>query len=58
MAGLEVHGLWQCVSPIFAIISILRSMEWPAPDYHNSLVFMNETEPKIFQLPLIMKNMM
>ena len=40
MAGLEAHGSWHSVSLIFAI---MQSTEWPATDYHNSLVFVNET---------------
>ena len=40
MAGLEAHGSWHSVSSIFAI---MQSTEWPATDYHNSLVFVNET---------------
>ena len=43
MVGLESHGLWHFVLSIFAIFAILRSMEWPASDYHNYLVFINET---------------
>ena len=43
MSGLELHGSWHCVSSIFAIFAILRSMEYPTPDYHKPLVFMNET---------------
>ena len=58
MAGSEAHGSWHCVSSIFAIFAILRSMEWPAPDYWNSLVFINETGKKVSQVPLLMKNMM
>ena len=58
MAGLEAHGPWHCVSSIFAIFAILRSMEWPAPDYHNSLVFMDETGQKFAQVPLLMDNTM
>ena len=58
MAGSEAHGSWYYVSSIFAIFAILRSMEWPAPYYQNSLVFMNETGKKISQVPLLMKNMM
>ena len=38
MDRLEVHSL-----SIFALFAIMWSMEWPAPDYQNSLVFMNET---------------
>ena len=30
----------------FHNFSILRSMEWPAPDYQKSLVFINETRKK------------
>ena len=43
MAGSEAHGLWHCVLSIFAIIAILRRLEWPALDYQNYLVFKNET---------------
>ena len=55
MAGSEAHGSRHCVSSIFAI---LRSMEWPAPDYQNSLVFKNETGQEVAHVPLLMKNMM
>ena len=55
MAGSEAHGLWHCVLSMFVI---LRSMDCPTPDYQNSLVFMNETGPKISQVTLLMKNMM
>ena len=48
MAGSEAHGSWHCVSSIFVIYAILRSREWPKPDYQNSLVFMNETRKKAF----------
>ena len=41
MAGSEAQGLWYFVLLVFAIFAILRSMEWPAPDYQNSLFFMN-----------------
>ena len=58
MAGSETHGLWHCVLSVFVIIMILLRMEWPTPDYHNSLVFMNETTKKVSQLPLRMKNIM
>ena len=37
----------------FCIFPILRSMEWPAPDYHKSLVFMNETGQRVSQVPLV-----
>ena len=57
MARLEAHGSWHYVSSVFAIFAILRSMEWPAPDYQNSLFFINETGQKVAQLPLLMKNM-
>ena len=43
MAGPEAHGSWHTVSSIFAIFAILQCMEWPTPDYYNSLDFMNET---------------
>ena len=43
MARSEAHGSWHCVSSIFAFFAILRSMECPASDYQNSLVFMSET---------------
>ena len=56
MAESELYGLWHCVSSIFMILVILRSMEWPAPDYQKSLVFINETG-EISQMPLLMKNM-
>ena len=55
MAGSEAHGLWYCISSIFAI---LRSMEWPVPDYQNSLVFVNETGQKLSQVPPLMNNVM
>ena len=42
----------------FSTFTIMRSMERPTPDYHNSLVFMNETKQKNPQVPLLMKNMM
>ena len=54
----EAHGSWHCVSSIFAIFAILRSMGWPTPDYQNSLVLINEIGPKVDQVPLRMKNMM
>ena len=57
MVGLEAHGLLLCVLLVFAIFAILQSMEWPAPDYQNSLDFMNETGPKGDHAPLLMKNM-
>ena len=56
MAESELYGSWHCVSSIFMILVILRSMEWPAPDYQKSLVFINETG-EISQMPLLMKNM-
>ena len=43
MVGSEAHGSWHCVSSIFAVFEILQSREWPAPDYHKSLIFINET---------------
>ena len=58
MAGLEAHDSWHCVSSILAIFTIMPSMEWPTPDYQNSLVFMNETGEMFLQVPLLMKNMM
>ena len=58
MAGSEAHGSWHCGSSIFVVFATLPSMEWPVPDYHNSLVFMNETVRKVSHLPLLMKNMM
>ena len=57
MSGSETHSLWHCVSSVFVIFAILQSMEWPAPDYRNSLVFMNENRQKVSQVPLIVKNM-
>ena len=45
--------MWHCVSSFFAIFAILRSREWPAPDYQNSLVFMNETIQNFSQVPLL-----
>ena len=42
MTGSEANGSWHFVLSIFAIFTILRSSEWPAPDYQNSLVFVNE----------------
>ena len=58
MAGSEAHGSWHCVLSIFVIFAILRGMEWPAPDYQNFLVFMNETRKKVSQDPILTKNMM
>ena len=58
MAGSEAHSLWHYILLIFAIFVILRSMEWPAPDYQKSLIFMNETGKKVDLVPLLMKNMM
>ena len=58
MAGLELHGSWHCVSSIFAIFAILRSMERPASDYHSSLVFINETGQNVSQVPLLVNKMM
>ena len=55
MVGSEAHGSWHCALSMFAI---LRSMDWPTPDYQKCLVFMNETGPKIAQVTLLMKNMM
>ena len=43
MDGSEAHASWHFVLLIFVFFAILRSMEWTAPDYQNSLVFMNET---------------
>ena len=58
MAGSEAHGLWHCVLLIFDFFAILQSMEWPAPDYQNSPVFMNETGQIFSQVPLIMNKTM
>ena len=58
MAGSGAHGSWHFVSSIFAIFAILQSMGWSALDYHNYIVFMNETGQKIPQVPFLMKNMM
>ena len=58
MARLEANGSWHCVSSTFAVFAILRSINWPAPDYQNSLIFMNETITKVDQLLQLMKNMM
>ena len=44
MAGSEAHSSWHHVLSIFAI---LLSMEWPAPDYHNS-IFLGMKPDKIF----------
>ena len=55
MARSEAHGSWHCVLSIF---TILWSMEWPTPDYQNSLVFINKTGQKVSQVPLLMKNIM
>ena len=58
MSGSEAPGSWHCALSIFVIFAILRSMEWPVPDYHNSRVFMNETRQKFAQVPLLVKKMM
>ena len=40
----------------FCNFEILQSMEWPTPDYHNSLVFMNKTGQKFNQVTLLMNS--
>ena len=57
MEGSYAPGLWHCVSLIFVIFAILQSMKWPAPDYHNSLIFMSESRQNIAKMPLLSKNM-
>ena len=47
MAGSEAHGLWYCVLLIFEVFAILRSREWPVPDYQNSLFLLMKQE-KLF----------
>ena len=54
MDGSEAHGSWHCVSLIFTFSVNLRSMEWPATYYQNSLVFMNENVQKVAQVSLLM----
>ena len=58
MSGSEAPGLWHCVSSGFVIFAILQSMEWPASDYHNSIVFMNKNGKINALVPLIMKKML
>ena len=58
MSGSEAHGSGHCVLSIFVIFAILWSSDWPVPDYHNSLVFMNETVQKVYRVPLFINNMM
>ena len=58
ISRLEAHGSWNFVLSVFVIFAILWVREWPAPDYHISLVFMNEPRKKFAQVPISVKNMM